>query len=106
MMGVATLMFEVDHGRVWEAVLEAVKAANAVSEFKGEDAQIVARLAMGRGASTTNFTVESFNLNKIFGSLAKEDLYRAIETARSFSADAPRASASLAVAKAVLETKN
>ena len=106
MMGVATLMFEVDHGRVWEAVLEAVKAANAVSEFKGEDAQIVARLAMGRGASTTNFTVESFNLSKVFGSLAKEDLYRAIETARSFSADAPRASASLAVAKAVLETKN
>ena len=106
MMGVATLMFEVDHGRVWEAVLEAVKAANAVSEFKGEDAQIVARLAVGRGATTSNFTVESFNLAKIFGSLAKEDLYRAIETARSFSADAPRASASLAVAKAVLETKN
>ncbi len=106
MTGVATLMFEVDRGRVWEAVLEAVKAANAVSDFKGEDAQIVARLAIGRGASTSNFTVESFNLNKVFGSLAKEDLYRAIETARSFSADAPRASASLAVAKAVLETKN
>jgi hypothetical protein len=61
---------------------------------------------MGRGASTSNFTVESFNLDKIFGSLAKEDLYRAIETARSFSADAPRASASIAVARAVLETKN
>lgn len=106
MMGVATLMFEIDHGRVWEAVLEAVKAANAVSEFKGEDAQLVARLAIGRGATTSNFTVENFNLNKVFGSLAKEDLYRAIETARSFSADGPRASASLAVAKAVLETKN
>ena len=106
MMGVATLMFEVDHGRVWEAILEAVKAANAVSEFKGEDAQIVARLAIGRGASTSNFTVESFNLDKIFGSLAKEDLYRAIETARSFSADGPRASASIAVARAVLDPKN
>ena|SRR5687768_12596292 len=106
MMGVATLMFEIDHGRVWEAVLEAVKAANAVSEFKGEDAQIVARFAIGRGASTTNFDVQNFNLARIFGSLANEDLYRAIETARSFSADAPRASASLAVAKAVLETKN
>ncbi len=106
MVGVATLMFEVDHGRVWEAVLEAVKAANAVSDFKGEDAQVVARLAVGRGASTTNFDVQNFNLDRIFGSLAKEDLYRAIETARSFSADAPRASASLAVAKAVLETKN
>ena len=105
-MGVATLMFEIDHGRVWEAVLEAVKAANAVSEFSGEDAQVVARFAMGRGASTTNFTVESFNLDKVFSSLAKEDLYRSIETARSFTADAPRATASLAVARAVLENKN
>ena len=103
MVGVATLMFEVDHGRVWEAVLEAVKAVNAVSEYTGEDAQIVARFAMGRGASTTNFTVEGFNLDKIFASLAKEDLYRAIETARSFSADAPRATATLAVARAVLK---
>ena len=106
MVGVATLMFDIDHGRVWEAILEAVKAANAVSEYTGEDAQIVARFAMGRGASTANFTVENFNLDKIFASLAKEDVYRAIETARSFSADAPRATASLAVAKAVLETKN
>lgn len=45
-------------------------------------------------------------VEKIFASLAKEDLYRAIDTARSFTADAPRASASLAVARAVLETKN
>lgn len=105
MVGVATLMFDVDRGRAWEALLEAVKAANAVSEYSGEDAQIVARFAIGRGASTTNFDVESFNLDHIFASLAKEDLYRAIETARSFSADAPRATASLAVARAVLETK-
>lgn len=105
MMGVATLMFDVDHGRAWEALLEAVKAANAVSEYSGEDAHVVARFAMGRGASTTNFDVEDFNVERIFFSLAKEDLYRAIETARSFSADAPRASASLAVAKSVLETK-
>ena len=106
MMGVATLMYEVDRGRVWEAILEAVKAANAVAEFSGEDAQIVARLAMGRGASTSNISVENFDLDRVFAALAKEDLYRAIETARSFSADAPRASASLAIAKAVLEAKN
>ncbi|MGI8734675.1 MAG: hypothetical protein ACR2LM_15385 [Pyrinomonadaceae bacterium] len=105
LVGVATLMFDVDRGRVWEALLEAVKAANAVAEFNGEDAQVVARFAMGRGASTTNFDVQSFNLDRVFASLAKEDIYRAIETARSFSADAPRATASLAVARAVLETK-
>jgi hypothetical protein len=105
LVGVATLMFDVDRGRAWEALLEAVKAANSVSEFSGEDAQIVARFAIGRGTSTSNFTVENFDLDRIFASLAKEDLYRAIETARSFSADGPRATASLAVARSVLETK-
>ena len=106
MMGVATLMFEVDHGRVWEAILEAVKAANAVSEFSGEDAQIVARFASGSGTSTSTNSVETFDVERVFSSLAKDDLYRAIDTARSFTADAPRASASLAVARAVLGTKN
>ena len=105
LMGVATEMFDVDRGRVWESLQEAVRAANSASEFSGEDAQVVARFAMGRGASTTNMTVESFDIEKIFASLAKEDLYRAIETARGFSADGPRATATLAVARAVLETK-
>lgn len=105
LMGVATEMFDVDRGRVWESLQEAVKAANSASEFSGEDAQVVARFAMGRGASTTNMTVENFDIEKIFASLAKEDLYRAIETARGFSGDGPRATATLAVARAVLETK-
>ena len=105
MMGVATLMFDVDRGRVWETLLEAVKAANAVSEYSGEDAQVVARFAIGRGASTSSVNAGNFNVERIFSSVAKEDLYRAIETARSFSADAPRTSASLAVAKSVLETE-
>lgn len=106
MMGVATLMFEIDRGRVWEALSEAVKAANSVAEYSGEDAQITARFSFGRGTSTSTSDVPNFNLNGIFGSLAKEDLYRSIELARGFTADSPRAIATLAVARAVLETKN
>jgi hypothetical protein len=105
MFGVATLMFEIDRGRVWEALTEAVKAANSVAEFSGEDAQVSARFSSGRSTSTTNFTVENFDLEGIFGSLAKEDLYRSIELARGFTADTPRAIATLAVARSVLETK-
>ena len=105
MVGVATLMFEIDRGRVWEALTEAVKAANSVAAFSGEDAQVSARFSLGRGNTTTNFTVEQFDLDGIFGSLAKEDLYRSIELARGFTADTPRAIATLAVARAVLETK-
>jgi hypothetical protein len=105
MIGVATLMFELDRGRVWEALTEAVKAANSVATFSGEDAQVSQRFSFGRGTSTTNFTVQQFDVEGIFGSLAKEDLYRSIEMARGFTADRPRAIATLAVARAVLETK-
>lgn len=103
LVGVATLMYDVDHGRVWETIVEAIKAANSVSEFTGEDAQIVARFQSGGGTSTSNFTVDSFDLHRIFGSLAKDDLYRSIELARSFTSDAPRATATLAVARAALK---
>lgn len=105
LFGVATQMFEIDRGRVWEALAEAVKAANSAAQFSGEDAQVVARFALGRGASTSNVTVENFDLEGIFGLLAKEDIYRAIDSARGFTADAPRAVATLAIARAVLKTK-
>lgn len=105
MVGVATMMFEVDRGRVWEALQEAVRAANSVTTFSGEDAQVSHRFSSGRGTSTTNMTVENFDLDRIFSSLATEDLYRSIEMARGFTADTPRAIATLAVARAVLKTK-
>ncbi|MBA3513223.1 MAG: hypothetical protein H0T77_02465 [Pyrinomonadaceae bacterium] len=106
LVGVASQMYDIDRGRVWEALAEAVKAANSASEFSGEDAQISARFTMGRGGTTTsNSSVENFNLDGIFGLLAKEDIYRAVELARGFTSDAPRAMATLAVARSVLETK-
>jgi hypothetical protein len=107
LVGVASQMFDIDRGRVWEALAEAVKAANSASEFSGEDAQVSARFTLGRGGTTTtNFTVDNFDLDGIFGLLAREDIYRAVELARGFTADAPRAIATLAVARSVLETKN
>ncbi|MFN2533292.1 MAG: hypothetical protein ABR555_18570 [Pyrinomonadaceae bacterium] len=102
LVGVATRMFDIDHGRVWEAITEALRSANAVSEFRGEDAQVVVRLQVGGGASTSTFGVEFFDLPEIFSALAKEDLYRTIELARTLTADAPRATATLSIARAIL----
>jgi hypothetical protein len=106
LFGVATQTLEVDKVRVWEAASEAVKAANSAADFTGEDAQIVARFQSRSGSSTSSFTVANFNLTEIFGSLALEDLYRSIELARNFTADAPRATATLAIARAVLVKKD
>ena len=107
MVGVASRMYDIDRGRVWEALGEAVKAGNSAYGFSGEDAEISARISLGRGGGTTtsNFTVASFDLEGIFGLLAREDIYRAVELARGFTADAPRAVATLAIARSVLEKK-
>jgi hypothetical protein len=105
LLGVATRMYEVDRTRAWEIVSEAVKAANSAQGFTGVDAQIVSRFKTPRGTSTTNFDVESFDLNGIFGLLAREDLFRAVELAKNFTGEAPRATATLAIIRAVLNTK-
>jgi hypothetical protein len=105
LFGVATRMYEVDHNRGWEMVAEAVKAANSASEFTGEDAQLVSRFATQGSATTTNFDVESFDVNGIFGLLARDDLYRAVELAKNFTTDAPRATATLAIIRAILAQK-
>lgn len=105
LFGVATRMYEVDHNRVWEIVSEAVKAANSSSEFTGEDANLVSRFVTPRGNSTTSFNVDSFNVGGIFGLLAKDDLNRAVELAKNFTTDAPRATATLAIIRAVLDQK-
>jgi hypothetical protein len=105
LFGVATRMYEVDRTRAWEIVSEAVKAANSTSEFTGEDAQLVSSFVTPRGTSTTNFDVESFDVGGIFGLLARDDLYRAVELAKNFTTDAPRATATLAIIRAILEQK-
>ncbi len=106
LFGVATRMYEVDRTRAWEIVAEAVKAANGATGFTGSDAEIVSRFQTSRGTSTTNMTVESFDLNGIFGLLARDDLFRAVELAKTFTNEAPRATATLAIIRAILEQKN
>lgn len=106
LVGVATRMYEVDRTRAWEIVAEAIKAANAATGFTGEDAEIVSRFHTSRGTSTTNFNVESFDLNGIFGLLARDDLFRAVEMAKTFTGETPRAIATLAIIRAILGQKN
>jgi hypothetical protein len=56
-------------------------------------------------ASMRTSTVDEFNLNGIFSSLSKDNATQAIEIARSFEREAPRATALIAVARALLSEK-
>lgn len=105
LVGVATRFYEINRSRSWEVLSEAMKAANANNDFTGEDAEIVARFVTKRGASTSNFTVDIFDLNNIFSLLSKDDLPRAIELAKNFNNEAPRSVATLSIVRAVLKQK-
>jgi hypothetical protein len=57
------------------------------------------------GVVLRNSNVNDFDLRGVFRTLAKDDLYRTIEIAKGFTGEAPRANATLAIARAVLEEK-
>jgi hypothetical protein len=57
-------------------------------------------------ASVHSSSAQDFDVTGIFGELAKDDYNRTVELARGFEREAPRASAVIAIAKAVLENKD
>ncbi|HEY0080059.1 MAG TPA: hypothetical protein VGB73_15715 [Pyrinomonadaceae bacterium] len=105
LLSIVTQLFELDRARAWDAMAEVVKSANAVSAFTGEDGGLTVRVKFKEGAMTMNFNIESFDLGGIFTALARDDFNRAVELARSFTAESPRATATLAVARTVLDKK-
>ena len=105
LMAVAGALKEIDPARVWDAAFEAVKAANSAEGFTGEDAKMVLKFQSKNQSSIHTSDVPEFNLEGIFRDLANQDYDRAVELARGFEAEGPRAVATIAIARAVLETK-
>ena len=105
MMAVANALFTLDHARGWEASLEAIKAANSAEAFTGEDGVLRTSLLTQSMSSIRSSTVAEFNVADLFASLTKEDYGRAVELARGFEREAPRAGAVIAIARSVLEEK-
>ncbi|MDQ3687868.1 MAG: hypothetical protein M3430_20010, partial [Acidobacteriota bacterium] len=104
---VATQFLVADRGRVWEALGEVAKAANAAEEFTGEDGSFTTTLqAKNFGMWVSTHSAESLDLAGIFGALAKDDFDRAVEAAKSFTGESPRAVAILAVARTAMESKD
>lgn len=103
LVAVATIMAELDRVRAWETIAEAVKAANSSEGFTGEDGFISARLQTRQMVEMSSVSAEDFDLLGAFRWFARDDLHRSIEQAKSFRAETPRAVATLAIARAVLE---
>lgn len=100
---VAVGLAEIDRVRAWETLSEVVKAANGAEDFTGEDSRISARLQTKFMTVMTNSSAEDFDLLSAFRHLARADLMRAIQLAKTLTGEAPRAVATLAIARSVLE---
>lgn len=105
LIAVANALKVIDPERVWDATFDAVKAANSAEGFTGEDGELVMKFqSKGQSSIHTNDVAE-FDLEGIFKDLATRDYDRAVELARGFQAEGPRAVATIAIARAILEPK-
>jgi hypothetical protein len=104
LIGVATQFFTADRIRAWEIMGEVVKAANNSAKFNGENVELHFPFVTKSGLRITSVGGADFGLSGVLRSLAKDDLYRSIDLAKSFKNDAPRAVAVLAIASSLLET--
>jgi hypothetical protein len=96
---------KVNKARNWELLSETVKAANAVPDFTGESGQTAWNLEGKFSIRMSTELASPTDLKQVFENLTKEDFYQALDAARSFSGDAPRALAMISVGRAMFEKK-
>jgi hypothetical protein len=102
---VANAFLTVDRRKAWDAVSDATKAANSAEGFTGEDGLMRITLLTKGTSSIRSSTAREFDVAPIFSELANEDYNRTVELARLFEREAPRASATIAIARSILEEK-
>ncbi|PWT93622.1 MAG: hypothetical protein C5B55_04215 [Blastocatellia bacterium] len=100
---VASGLVDLDMTRAWETLAEVIKAANGAESFTGEDSRIISRLQTAQMVVMSNANAPDFDLITVFRALARADLMRSIQLVKGFTGEAPRAVATLAIARAVLE---
>jgi len=96
---------EIDQVRAWEILGEVVKAANSAEGFTGEDSRVTSRLQTKFMVVMNDANAPDCDLLAIFRHLARADLLRAVQIAKTFTGEAPRAVATLAIARSVLEKR-
>ena len=102
---VANALLAVNRSAAWDAISDAIRAANSADNFSGEDGQLTFRMIAKGMRSIEQHPAPDFDVTGIFETLTQNDYDRSVELARGFTREAPRANATLAIARAVLEEK-
>ncbi len=96
---------ELDRARTGDLARELIKAANNVSDFTGENSQFNWTVEGKFSARLGTALAGNTDLSEAFAAMSAEDFYQAVDMSRTFKGDAPRALATLAIARAVLAEK-
>ena len=91
----------IDRARTWELLSETIKAANGVSDFTGENGLTAQTLEGKFGIRMSTEIAAPTDLSEAFEALAAESFYQALDVGKTFTGDAPRALAMIAIARAV-----
>ncbi len=105
LIAVASAYLIIDRPKAWDALFDAAKGANSADTFTGEDGTMRVSLITKGTSSIRSSSTSDFDIAPIFGELAHDDYGRTVELARLFEREAPRAGATIAIARAVLEEK-
>jgi hypothetical protein len=104
-LAIANVAFKINRSSMWGIMDDVIRAANSSEKFTGEDGELTFRLIGKKMRSVSQYPFPDFNVTSIFGKLADEDYDKAVELARGFEREAPRANAVLAIARSVLEAR-
>lgn len=105
LLAIANALEPIDTERAWDAIFDAVKAANSAEAFTGEGSVIaVAMNAKGLVFKRLDANPD-LEVKGIFSVIAKRDYNRAVQVALGFQGEAARANATIAICQSVLSEK-
>lgn len=103
LLAIANALREVEPAQAWEVAFDAVKAANSVDDFTGEDGSLTSTLNNSSQILRRTDATPDFEIPGLFEKLARTDADRTIELARGFQSEGPRALATIAIASVLLK---
>lgn len=104
-IAIAARLIEIDRARGWQIITEAIKTANRIKGFKGDEGKVEARLDTSDNTTRLKADASGLNLDGVFAALASDDLQRAAALANTLTGEYPRAISTLAAARTVLNRK-
>jgi hypothetical protein len=106
LLAIANALEQIEPTRAWDALFDAVKAGNSSEAFTGEDGVLTITISSKSQIIKRMEANPDFEIKGIFSEVANKDYERAVQLARGFQGEAPRANATIAICQAALNEKS